>query len=163
MGDRIEQIGNSLIQHGKQSDRVYLMKLAAGDDPADVVRQLNELACRHDYSKIFAKIPGSAEAAFSQAGYVVEARVPGLFGGTEEGLFASRFVDPRRAEETEAERHNAVLRTAQQKAAGGNDSQIAADLSWRICTETDVEAMADVYREVFESLSVPDRRGAVSA
>jgi hypothetical protein len=52
--------GNSIIQHGKHSDRAYLMSLATDDLPA-IVPYLDRLASTRGYSKIFAKIPAAAK------------------------------------------------------------------------------------------------------
>jgi putative beta-lysine N-acetyltransferase len=156
MNDRIEHIGRSLVQHGKGSDRVYLMKLG-GEDPVAIIPQLEALASRHGYSKIFAKVPASGAAAFAQAGYGIEARVPGLYQGCKPGLFVSRFLDPRRGQEadTDAELYEQVLQAAQAKAGAGAAPSGGPGLQWRICTPDDSPAMAEVYRQVFESYPFP--------
>jgi len=52
----VEKLNNSLIQHGKENDRVYLMKLDERD-LSDILEELNRLAEDSGYTKIFAKVP----------------------------------------------------------------------------------------------------------
>ena len=74
MGDINEIIGNSLIQHGKSSNRIYLMKLDQADYPK-IVKDIDELAIQNKYSKIFAKVPLWAKQGFIDDGYVIESQV----------------------------------------------------------------------------------------
>ena len=58
MNDTIEVIGEgSVIQHGKENDRVYLMSLKG--DTAVTLERINELAISNNYSKIFLFAPWS--------------------------------------------------------------------------------------------------------
>ena len=43
MFDKIEKIGNTTIQHGKNNNRIYLMKLDKNDYPG-VIPKINSLA-----------------------------------------------------------------------------------------------------------------------
>lgn len=114
--DRNATLGRSLIQHGKASDRVYLMAVAADESP-ELLVGLDEFARRHDYGKIFAKVPaGWQEAALGQ-GYRVEARVPNFFRGSEDGLFLGKFLKPERARCREKAQIEEVLALAGSKAA----------------------------------------------
>ena len=54
--DTIEKFGNSVIQHGKNNNRIYLMKLSKKDTPS-IIERLDDLALTNHYTKIFAKIP----------------------------------------------------------------------------------------------------------
>ena len=56
MEDILEKIGNSLIQHGKLNDRVYIMKLNS-EDFEKVIKRTQILCKENSYSKIFAKVP----------------------------------------------------------------------------------------------------------
>lgn len=78
MNDKVEKYKNSLLQHGKMNDRVYLMKLAPEDCPA-VVNYLDELANTNSYAKVVAKVPFGLREAFYQQGYKQEAYIKGFF------------------------------------------------------------------------------------
>lgn len=155
MADTVTPLGRSLIQHGPHNDRIYLMKLDPADLPG-ILDRLAELAERERYSKIFAKVPASAGEPFAAAGYETEARVPEFFAGHEECLFVSRFLDPARREETNAERHAEVLAAAEAKAGAADEpGEGENEFEIRRCAREDVPAMADIYARVFESYPFP--------
>ncbi len=56
MNDCIETFGNSSVQHGKHSNRAYLMSLSLDDLP-EILPHLDNLALTQRYTKIFAKVP----------------------------------------------------------------------------------------------------------
>ncbi|PLX92229.1 MAG: putative beta-lysine N-acetyltransferase, partial [Desulfuromonas sp.] len=76
MSDQIVTFEHSLLQHGKDNDRVYLMKVDERDLP-EVISFAEKLAAQHHYSKLFAKVPATIENAFFDHGFMEEARVPG--------------------------------------------------------------------------------------
>ena len=154
--DRTITIGRSLIQHGKSSDRVYLMSTADEDMPG-LLNELERLAGQDDYGKIFAKAPARWGREFAAAGYRVEAEVPNFYQGRETGLFLGKYLKEERMEMTAGEEIAAVLDLCAQKQASppapanspGDDYQV------RLCTPADCEAMAELYRRVFLSYPFP--------
>ena len=58
MDDKIEKFGNSILQHGKFNDRIYLMKLDSQDVP-QIIPEIERLATKNNYAKVFAKIPAT--------------------------------------------------------------------------------------------------------
>ncbi len=152
MPDRIEPLGDSLVQHGPDSDRVYLMKLAAADMPG-LPDRLEALAAGAGYGKIFAKIPARHAAAFAARGYRAEAVVPGYFGGREAGLFLARYLDPGRADPgADAEEIAAILGECAARDLRPADP---VDPAIERMGPDDAGAMAAVYREVFPSYPFP--------
>jgi putative beta-lysine N-acetyltransferase len=151
MFDRIEKLGQSLVQHGPSNDRAYLMKLDPADLP-ELVKELAELCARHGYSKSFAKVPASAVEPFAAAGYREEARVPMMLGGSD-AVFLGLYLDEQRALERQAERVAEVLAVARAKAntsPGAGSHAVVEETS-----ASDADAMAEVYREVFASYPFP--------
>lgn len=153
MSDIITHLGSSLVQHGPDSDRIYLMELDDRDMPA-LVGRLEELARERGYGKIFARVPDRWVEAFQEADYQSEAMVPGFYRGTEAGYFMGRYLDPERAVPAAAAMAQEVLREAR-------DREIAQDLmppagcQLRPCGEADLPAMAALYGEVFPSYPFP--------
>ncbi len=96
MFDKIDYIGKSLIQHGPNNDRVYLMKLHP-EDMDKIVDELYRLAIVKRYSKIFVKVQEWALDTFLNNNYKIEARVPDLFNGTTNGYFLSVFFNAKRS------------------------------------------------------------------
>lgn len=95
MSDQITNIGKSLIQHGKHSDRVYLMKLHP-NDAGTIIPKLIYLAKMHQYSKIFCKVPEGLETFFMEKDFIREAQIPGFYKGRKKVYFYSLFLDPAR-------------------------------------------------------------------
>lgn len=152
--DRIENFGRSLLQHGPENNRVYLMKLDRSDFPA-ILEHLNELALRNGYSKVFAKIPGYARDRFEQHGYRVEAQIPGFYNGQEEGLFMARYYHRDRLIDHAADRVQQVLETAHAKATVPPQVPSSDEFSCRLASTADCPQMADLYRQVFASYPFP--------
>lgn len=153
MSDRIETLGQSVIQHGKGNDRVYLMKL----DPADAVEmpaRLERLAIEHGYTKLFCKVPADLTSAFLEAGFLVEAQVPDFFGPGRAALFLGRYLDERRRHDTQAACCQQVLEAATE-AASQPDTTVDLPGDCRVCLPVDAEAMAGLYQAVFESYPFP--------
>ncbi len=152
MCDTVATLGTSRIQHGKASDRVYVMKLSPREADA-VLTHADALAAEHGYTKLFAKVPAAAGDAFVRAGYRTEATVPALFDG-EAGLFLGKYLDETRADAPEADRLRDVLELAMSKAASPA-GPLPEGVSLRTCTAADVAAMAALYREVFATYPFP--------
>jgi putative beta-lysine N-acetyltransferase len=155
MADKIETLGRSLIQHGKDSDRVYLMKL----DPSDattIVARLEELAQEHDYGKIFCKVPQALVESFTRTGYVEEARIPGFFFGRIDGAFLSRFRKPERAEPgPEACEAIEAIRALARAKQGAKPVAPPSDCTIRPMNEEDAGRLAALYAKVFPSYPFP--------
>jgi putative beta-lysine N-acetyltransferase len=145
----------SLIQHGECNDRIYLMK-TADDFPPELPQMLIHIAKENNYGKIFVKIPAGKTESFLQAGYIVEASVPGLFDNhDDDGVFMAFFLDEDRTEEDKAEFYTDNITLAQDK----QDSEAAeldkSKFSIRQCTENDAGLMAEIYKRVFASYPFP--------
>lgn len=154
--DRIEEYGQSLLQHGSENDRVYLMKLQKDDLP-DVLDYIDELVDENDYSKVFVKIPATRQEAFTKAGYRVEARVPNFYNGNTDGLFMACYPQPERRIDPDAEVVDQVLQAAQAKGkpGGAAAASVAPEFECRLTRLEDCHAMAELYRQVFQSYPFP--------
>ncbi len=152
MPDTLEKIGRSLVQHGPNSSRVYLMKLDSADLPA-LHDELEKRVRQHGYGKIFAKIPADAASAFRERGYREEARIPGYFRGHTDAVFMCRYSDPERATDRNAAQTAAILDAA--RAASPGSAPPFGSRTARILTATDIPALAALYRETFASYPFP--------
>lgn len=96
MIDTITHIGKgSVIQHGMQSNRIYLMKLAP-EDAESIVDKLIRLAQQEHYSKIFCKVPSQATPLFLARGFILEGYIPKFYQGKKDAFFVSKFMEPGR-------------------------------------------------------------------
>jgi hypothetical protein len=91
MQDTMEYLGGSLIQHGKYSDRVYLMNLSKGDMPG-LPERLNDFAEEHGYAKVFAKVPAAHAGGLwhrsAGAGVLLQSRGRPVYGPLPESAEA---------------------------------------------------------------------------
>jgi lysine 2,3-aminomutase len=154
MPDTIQQIGNSLIQHGPDNDRVYIMKLDR-DDTAALLKAVKILVQTNHYSKIFAKVPDDVKSHFENAGYEVEAHVPGFFNGSIDAWFMGRFLTDQRKIDFRKAECDAVRKAAQTRNQESPATLPGSDYHCRLCQPDDARDMAEVYRRVFETYPFP--------
>lgn len=150
--DKVEKIGQSLIHHGPDNDRIYLLKLHP-DDRKTIAGWLNELASVRGYSKVVAKVPVNEISNFEIDGYRKEALIPGFFKGGDDVAFMSKYFDDQRcmANQEELEALQDWLETGANEVTSTLDSRFRID---RMGIEA-CGAMADLYRKVFESYPFP--------
>lgn len=153
MPDIIEKLGRSLIQHGADSDRIYLMKLAPTDAPT-IVERIEHLAETCDYGKLFCKVPSPWCEPFVQAGYQQEAHIPRFFAGQTDVAFMSRFRKPERAN-LSADQKSAIQSVLDLAAARQDDATSRPQAPTRRLLEDDTPDLANLYREVFPSYPFP--------
>lgn len=158
MPDRIETLGHSLVQHGAYSNRIYLMKLDARDMPS-IIEDLDALAERAGYTKLFAKVPAEVETAFVARGYRREAMIPGFFGVTGDTSFLAKYLDPARAEAADPGTIAGIIEVARAKTPapgrGPEVPRLPDDLTLHRCMPEHADEMADLYRIVFPSYPFP--------
>lgn len=153
MTDQVVCFGNSAIQHGKHSDRAYLMSLALSDLP-ELLPYLDHLALTEGYTKIFAKVPARAQGSFQRSGYEAEAVVPGFYRGEEEVSFMGKYFSEQRRTEQQPELVEQALETALEKEVA-EQPELPAELRCRPTTTADAPAMVELYRRVFASYPFP--------
>lgn len=153
--DIVCSLGNSVIQHGKKNDRVYLMKPAEDEIPSFVVKKIDSLAEKNGYSKAFAKVPEEMKDEFIQNGYKTEAIIPDFFSGKTDGYFMSKYYDPDREEIVDKEQIDKILTELKDiKNTGRVDT---ADESFMVRKGgiDDANDFSRLYDQVFESYPFP--------
>lgn len=154
MCDTIIRLGESIIQHGKYNDRIYLMKLSEKDYP-DILDKLDNMSLQNQYSKIFAKIPPIAKDEFENNGYVIEAEIPGFYSGEHTVFFMSKyFADERRVDTKNWENRN-ILETALSKSCNGLNLYIDERFRYGICDRSHIHQMGDLYKKIFKTYPFP--------
>ena len=153
--DIIEQRFEATLQHGPLSQRIYLMKLGAAE-PISLMSELKTLAQKNNYTKIFAKIPQSQTQTFLDAGYFIEAQIPGFFKGQDTVCFLAYYLDPARQIPSSIETLDKVLALAQKKRGTSSETApLHTSLTLRQCTAQDAPAMSQLYKQVFPSYPFP--------
>lgn len=154
--DKMEKIGDSMIQHGKYNDRVYIMHLEK-QDVEKVFDYTEKTAEENDYSKIFAKIPASLYDMLDKNQYLTEARVPLFFNGEEDVLFLSKYIDTnRKIMSTDVEEEvKKNISIAESKAGKLKLSELGSEYEMRLLEHKDANQLAELYKIVFETYPFP--------
>lgn len=151
--DIVETICNSIVQHGKNSDRVYIMKIGT-KNTAGLIKTVNELAKKNKYSKIFAKIPSAMLAEFLKDGYVREAFIKGYYNGKEDAFLIGKYLLEERSVLNNKFEIESIISTANSK-KNTLPSQTNKQYELIICSKKHSREMADIYKLVFKSYPFP--------
>jgi putative beta-lysine N-acetyltransferase len=146
--------GNSVVQHGRINNRVYVMKLAPADTP-DIIRYAEDLTHKECYTKIFVKVPESSVEIFASAGYITEATVPFFFHGKEPAVFMAKYTDPSRKEVPHATVITEVLSAAFGYAGERSSHELLEGFSLMHAHAGDAKEIAALYRSVFKTYPFP--------
>jgi len=153
--DTIEKKGDSLIQHGKHSDRVYLMKLVLSDMPK-ILDDIDSLAITHNYSKAFVKVPDSVSNQFESRGYEKEATIPYFYHGEVSGVFLSKYYAKSRKHDKHTQEIAKTIALTKDRTRN-NEKKIFSkpEYSIALATTKDVNEMSEVYKRIFPSYPFP--------
>ena len=152
--DAVMHRGNSIVQHGRINNRVYVMKLAPADTH-DIIRYAEDLTSKEGYTKIFAKVPESSVEIFASAGYITEATVPFFFRGKDSAVFMAKYTDPGRKEIPDATIIEEVISAASGYAGKRIQPDLPDGFSLMHAHAGDAEEIAALYRTVFKTYPFP--------
>lgn len=151
--DTIENLLGSTIQHGHHNNRIYLMQLGTSNIK-ELLSKLDELAHRHGYTKIFARIPAEQWHRFEHSGYTIEAVIPGFFKGSTDGFFIARFLDRQRGLAAPDEQLQKLIACNTEPPYNQGAEPLSSG-HIDICGPTDAPAMSALYRNTFASYPFP--------
>ena len=153
MKDKIVNITtNSIIQHGPENDRIYLMKLDK-EEVHEVIKTINQLALKENYSKIFCKVPASCAPLFLSNGHFQEAQIPGFFKGTENAIFMSKFRDSDRLMGLEMEKMEALHQLLATPLSEKKTK--STPYTFRRLGEADIYNICEMFKMTFKSYPFP--------
>ena len=154
MEDKIEKFGNSLLQHGKINNRVYLMKLDI-KDTNEIIPEIDRLVNKNSYAKIFAKIPATTLPVFTGNKYVIEGFIPRFYNNKTDCFFVSKFLDESRKTIPEDELKSfGDLVTSTTRS---NRLKYKHSLQYKLerLELKDANAIAEVFEKVFKTYPFP--------
>ncbi|AGK98547.1 putative beta-lysine N-acetyltransferase [Clostridium pasteurianum] len=154
MNNITNKISKSTIQHDKENNRIYLMKMHK-DDAYDIIDTLEEIVRENKYTKIIAKIPFSSKLLFLKQGYSVEAIVPKFYKGREDGVFVAKYFSIDRLKDKDKEIIKNVLNESIKKNNEKNLCTLSKEFNYRKAEEEDAEAIAEFYKRIFETYPFP--------
>ncbi|HOO49065.1 MAG TPA: putative beta-lysine N-acetyltransferase [Saccharofermentans sp.] len=154
MEDVVEKIMNSIVHHGQNSNRIYLMKLDESDLP-HIYQRLDNLAKQNNYTKIIAKIPCKFKNIFLESGYEQEAFIPKFYNGDGDGCFVCKYFDKKRKVNALNSECKEILKIAQKKDVLDIKKSLERGYVCRRANENDIPSIVDLYRAVFKSYPFP--------
>lgn len=154
MKDKIETIGQSVVQHGKINNRIYLIKLAP-QDTSSIVSKLDSLAIEKGYTKVFAKIHANALPFFILNGYFTEAFIPKFYENQTDCLFVSKFIDSKRNQVPVEELK--YFYELLNNSSPNKEQRYSHSLKYELnkLGENDAAEIAEVFKRVFETYPFP--------
>ncbi|MCG8311177.1 MAG: putative beta-lysine N-acetyltransferase [Cytophagales bacterium] len=156
MFDKVEIISKSLVQHGPNNDRIYLMKIHPEERIENLIDQLYNLAILKRYTKIFVKVPESVCHMFLDHNFKLEATVFNLYNGVEQGCFLGKYFNAKRGFLTKKEKN--LINEVKDSALATNDiSEFEAPADCEIIklSEEDIPVIARIYKQVFQFYPFP--------
>jgi putative beta-lysine N-acetyltransferase len=153
--DRIDNIENNSIQHGKLSNRVYIMSLDS-KNTSTIIKIAENLAKSNEYTKIIAKVPERSVKEFIANEYVEEAKVPDMFHGVETGYFMCKYFDEARRVDQNKELIEEVL--SESKKRNNKSKKEKREVKSRKVekmTHDDIKDMTELYSQVFTTYPFP--------
>lgn len=154
MSDIIEYIEDSLIQHGKENNRVYLIKLGK-KNIEKVIDYIEKLSMQNSYTKIFTKVPDYVKEIFIKRGYIKEAFIPGFYKNTQNCIFMVKYTDKHRNILKNKEKIESILYTSQEKKQVNKNITLPLEFRFQILTGSDSVEIADLYKQVYKSYPFP--------
>lgn len=155
--DIIEKIGDSLIQHGKFNDRIYLMKFF-DKDLNKIILKFDELILKYKYSKIFIKIPSNFENFFWDIGFKKEAFIPKFYGNDDCIFMAKYFSENRKfiLKNIKQKIENVLDSAKLKKNENINFESFSFDkYKIKILNESDIKSLTLLYKRVFATYPFP--------
>lgn len=156
--DVMKKVGNSLLQHGKSSNRVYLMSLDSKDIKM-VLEEIEHLVDNYNYSKVIAKISEDLIEPFENAGYIKEAIVRGYFQGKKDGIFVAKYYSEERKIDKNYDAQKDIINLALKKrkypTKKSNKNLEKDRFMLRRLIITDASEAVKVYKKVFETYPFP--------
>ena len=155
MSDIIQKIGHSIIQHGKENNRIYLMKYNEVN-ALSLLEQIEKLGRDNNYNKIVAKVPLFAKNDFEDYGYKKEAYIPNYFNRKDDCFFMCKYLhegSPKNHSNEIAD----ILSDIKDKTRNDNWKmpKLPKKFNLRILTKNDTKAMSALYKTVFATYPFP--------
>lgn len=150
--DKIEKFDNTLIHHGKFSERLYILKFSENGKSKHVSDLLN-FAVEQQYTKVVGKIPKTKLSLFLRNGFKMEATVPKFYKAKTTCCFVSKFIDIQRSvfDFNSLKTFKKVLANYEQRVG----LQLKCESELRELLPNDVDLMINVFDQVFETYPFP--------
>jgi beta-lysine N6-acetyltransferase len=149
-----EIISNSIIYHDKLNDRIYLKEIQ-NEDINYVIETIETKALERKYTKIIGKVSSKVKSYFIQKGYSIEAVIPKLYYGKEDGIFLVKYLSKCREEKIDSEMINCVLNEAVKNKNIDKNIKLPQGFIYRKANEADSKEISQFYKKIFKTYPFP--------
>ena len=95
MFETIENIDGALVYHGNMHNRIYFSE-AENVNLDNLLQKMKDLAKKKRYEKILGKASEKGLNVLKSQGFIVEAKIPGLYNGSVDGYFLADYTNEKR-------------------------------------------------------------------
>ncbi|WP_437369802.1 putative beta-lysine N-acetyltransferase [Maribacter litoralis] len=95
MFETIENIDGALVYHGNMHNRIYFSE-AENVNLDNLLQKMKDLAEKKRYEKILGKASEKGLNVLKSQGFIVEAKIPGLYNGSVDGYFLADYTNEKR-------------------------------------------------------------------
>ncbi|VXB24834.1 putative beta-lysine N-acetyltransferase [Maribacter litoralis] len=95
MFETIENIDGALVYHGNMHNRIYFSE-AKNVNLDNLLQKMKDLAKKKRYEKILGKASEKGLNVLKSQGFIVEAKIPGLYNGSVDGYFLADYTNEKR-------------------------------------------------------------------
>ncbi|WP_430429516.1 putative beta-lysine N-acetyltransferase [Maribacter litoralis] len=95
MFETIENIDGALVYHGNMHNRIYFSE-AENVNLDNLLQKMKDLAKKKRYEKILGKASEKGLNVLKSQGFIVEAKIPGLYNGSADGYFLADYTNEKR-------------------------------------------------------------------
>lgn len=95
MFETIENIDGALVYHGNMHNRIYFSE-ADNVNLDNLLQKMKDLAEMKRYEKILGKASEKGLNVLKSKGFIVEAKIPGLYNGSVDGYFLADYTNKQR-------------------------------------------------------------------
>ncbi|MEP2059294.1 MAG: putative beta-lysine N-acetyltransferase [Maribacter litoralis] len=95
MFETIENIDGALVYHGNMHNRIYFSE-AENINLDNLLQKMKDLAKKKRYEKILGKASEKGLNVLKSQGFIVEAKIPGLYNGSVDGYFLADYTNEKR-------------------------------------------------------------------
>jgi putative beta-lysine N-acetyltransferase len=162
--DTVEKVEGAVLHHGNAHNRVYLMEAERNGNWSSIIAKMNSLAEKNRYNKIVSRVPEDAKQIFQSNGYIIEAKIPGLYNGERTGYFLADYLEKERGFYTEQElKTRESVKTIALAANGSLEDayfKLPSTLKVRKLDKNDFVAMVSLHEKAFKSYPFPINKPA---
>ena len=95
MFETIENIDGALVYHGNMHNRIYFSE-AENINLDNLLQKMKDLAKKKRYEKILGKASEKGLKVLKSQGFILEAKIPGLYNGSVDGYFLADYTNEKR-------------------------------------------------------------------